>query len=50
MQNRLLEHRMQGIKGSSGIPQSFMRPVADPSVKGAMVTPAGHYAVSKMDE
>uniref|UniRef100_A0AAY4CVD6 RBBP6 n=1 Tax=Denticeps clupeoides TaxID=299321 RepID=A0AAY4CVD6_9TELE len=34
-----------GIKKSSGIPSSFMREVSDTSVKGAMLTNTGAYAI-----
>ncbi|KAJ4932677.1 hypothetical protein JOQ06_011092 [Pogonophryne albipinna] len=37
------------IKKSSGIPRSFMMEVDDPSVKGAMLTSCGRYAVPTID-
>lgn len=37
------------IKKSSGIPQSFMTPVEDPSVPGALMTPSGTFAVPTID-
>ncbi|XP_063760064.1 E3 ubiquitin-protein ligase RBBP6-like isoform X2 [Eleginops maclovinus] len=37
------------IKKSSGIPRSFMVEVDDPSVKGAMLTSCGRYAVPTID-
>ncbi|XP_062263659.1 E3 ubiquitin-protein ligase RBBP6-like isoform X2 [Platichthys flesus] len=37
------------IKKSSGIPRSFMVEVDDPSVKGAMLTNCGRYAVAAID-
>lgn len=33
------------IKKSTGIPRSFMVEVDDPSIKGAMLTNCGHYAI-----
>nr|XP_019958579.1 PREDICTED: E3 ubiquitin-protein ligase RBBP6-like isoform X2 [Paralichthys olivaceus] len=37
------------IKKSSGIPRSFMVEVDDPSVKGAMLTNCGRYAIPAID-
>lgn len=37
------------IKKSSGIPQSFMTPVEDASAPGALMTPAGTFAVPTID-
>ncbi|XP_029293533.1 E3 ubiquitin-protein ligase RBBP6 isoform X2 [Cottoperca gobio] len=37
------------IKKSSGIPRSFMVEVDDPSIKGAMLTSCGRYAVPAID-
>ncbi|XP_060946732.1 E3 ubiquitin-protein ligase RBBP6-like, partial [Limanda limanda] len=37
------------MKKSSGIPRSFMVEVDDPSVKGAMLTNCGRYAVAAID-
>ncbi|XP_051052009.1 E3 ubiquitin-protein ligase RBBP6-like [Phodopus roborovskii] len=37
------------IKRSSGIPTSFMMEVKDPSIKGAMLTNTGKYAIPKID-
>ncbi|KAJ8667352.1 hypothetical protein QAD02_009014 [Eretmocerus hayati] len=37
------------IKKSTGIPRSFMVPVAGPSVPGAMMTPGGTFAVPAID-
>lgn len=33
------------LKKSTGIPRSFMVEVDDPSIKGAMLTNSGHYAI-----
>jgi E3 ubiquitin-protein ligase RBBP6 len=40
---------MGEIKKSTGIPRSFMVPVAGPLVPGAMMTPTGGYAVPAID-
>lgn len=40
---------MPDIKKSSGIPQSFMTPVEDASVPGALMTPTGTFAVPTID-
>ncbi|XP_059471341.1 E3 ubiquitin-protein ligase RBBP6 [Neocloeon triangulifer] len=37
------------VKKSTGIPRSFMVPVAGPLVPGAMITPTGSYAVPAID-
>ncbi|XP_055008893.1 E3 ubiquitin-protein ligase RBBP6 isoform X2 [Boleophthalmus pectinirostris] len=37
------------IKKSTGIPRSFMVQVDDPSIKGAMLTNTGHYAIPAID-
>ncbi|XP_064815018.1 E3 ubiquitin-protein ligase RBBP6-like isoform X2 [Oncorhynchus masou masou] len=39
----------QRIKKSTGIPRSFMKEVDDPSIKGAMLTNTGHYAIPTID-
>uniref|UniRef100_A0A674APH7 RBBP6 ligase n=1 Tax=Salmo trutta TaxID=8032 RepID=A0A674APH7_SALTR len=39
----------QRIKKSTGIPRSFMKEVDDPSIKGAMLTNTGRYAVPTID-
>uniref|UniRef100_A0A6Q2WZ19 RBBP6 ligase n=1 Tax=Esox lucius TaxID=8010 RepID=A0A6Q2WZ19_ESOLU len=39
----------QRIKKSTGIPRSFMMEVDDPSIKGAMLTSTGRYAVPTID-
>ena len=38
------------IKKSTGIPRSFMVPVAGPTVPGAMMTPGGTFAVPAIDQ
>lgn len=38
------------VKKSTGIPRSFMVPVAGPLVPGAMMTPLGTYAVPAIDQ
>ncbi|XP_067087747.1 E3 ubiquitin-protein ligase RBBP6 [Osmerus mordax] len=39
----------QRIKKSTGIPRSFMMEVDDPSIKGAMLTNTGRYAIPTID-
>lgn len=39
----------QRIKKSTGIPRSFMVEVNDPSMKGAMLTNTGRYAIPTID-
>lgn len=37
------------IKKSTGIPRSFMVEVDDPTIKGAMLTSCGRYAIPTID-
>lgn len=50
LQNLILIFKVvPDIKKSSGIPQSFMTPVDDASVPGALMTPTGTFAVPTID-